>query len=87
MKTIRAILILALLAMTYTIVFRMELDKGICLNTEQDGAILNADPDYNYISYRYTDARPGDTVYTILILNPFNTYCDDYIYRHDWIRR
>ena len=85
MKTIRAIAILAILAMAYTIVFRMELDKGICLNEAQDGWIDNGDPYYNYISYRCTDAEPGDKVISLFILNPLNNYCDDYIYRADWI--
>lgn len=79
-------IIYTLLAMAaYTAVFRTELDKGVCLNNEQDGMIYNSDPEYNYISYRSTDARPGDKVITVLILNPLNTAPDDYIYRNDWI--
>lgn len=81
-KTIITIL-LAFIA--YTAVFRTEYDNGICLNNEQDGMVYNCDPNYNYISYRSTDAQPGDKVFTILILNPLNNYCDDYIYRQDWI--
>lgn len=69
----------------YTAVFRTEYNKGICLNEDQDGWLDNGESYYNYISYRCTNARPGDKVFTILVLNPLNTYCDDYIYRHDWI--
>jgi hypothetical protein len=58
---------------------------GACLNNEGDGMVYNADPEYNYISYRSTEAVAGDKVFTILVLNPFNNYCDDFIYRHDWI--
>jgi hypothetical protein len=84
-KAAKAVTILALIAIAYTAIFRTEYDKGICLNNEQDGMIYNADPYYNYISYRSTDARPGDEVFTVLILNPTNLACDDYIYRHDAI--
>ena len=86
-KILVALGIFTLALVSYTATFRTEYDKGICLNEEQDGWLDNGEPYYNYISYRSTDAKTGDTVYTILILNPFNTYCDDYIYRHDWIRR
>ena len=81
----KAIIILLLTFTAYTAIFRTEYDKGVCLNAEQDGMIYNADPYYNYISYRSTNAQTGDKVFTVLILNPLNTYCDDYIYRHDWI--
>lgn len=81
----KAIIIALLAFIAYTAIFRTEYDKGVCLNEEQDGKLYNGDPYYNYISYRSTDAKTGDKVFTILVLNPFNTYCDDYIYRHDWI--
>jgi hypothetical protein len=81
----KAIIAILLTLTAYTAIFRTEYDKGICLNEEQDGKLDNGEPYYNYISYRRTDARPGDKVFTILILNPLNTYCDDYIYRQDWI--
>lgn len=84
-KAIKPAIIALLAVIAYTAIFRTEIDKGTCLNKEQDGALDYADPNYNYISYRCTDAKPGDRVFTILILNPLNTYCDDYIYRHDWI--
>lgn len=77
--------IFTLALVSYTAIFRTEYDTGVCLNEEQDGMVYNADPYYNYISYRSTNAQKGDKVFTVLVLNPFNTYCDDYIYRRDWI--
>lgn len=81
----KTIIVLLLAFTAYTAAFRTEIDRGICLNNEQDGKLYNGEPYYNYISYRCTDAEPGDKVITLFILNPLNTYCDDYIYRHDWI--
>lgn len=79
-------IITAILAITaYTAVFRTECEKGLCLNEQGDGMIYNADPNYNYISYRSTNAQTGDKVFTVLVLNPLNTAPDDYIYRRDWI--
>ena len=83
----KTIIGLLLIFTAYTAVFRAEYAKGVCLNEERDGYVINAAPGYEYISYNSTNAEPGDTVYTLLILNPFTTYFDDYIYRHDWIRR
>lgn len=62
-----------------------EMDLGLCLNEQGDGMIYNADPDYNYISYRSTGAQTGDKVLTVLFKNPTNLAPDDYIYRNDWI--
>ena len=81
----KAIITILLAAIAYTAIFRTEYDTGVCLNEEQDGMLYNGEPYYNYISYRSTEAVPGDKVFTVLVLNPFNNYCDDYIYRHDWI--
>jgi len=81
----KTIIVILLTFIAYTAIFRTEYDKGICLNEEQDGMLYNGEPYYNYISYRSTNAQAGDKVFTVLILNPLNTYCDDYIYRHDWI--
>ena len=81
----KTIIVILLAFIAYTAIFRTEYEKGICLNEEQDGKLDNGEPYYNYISYKSTDAKPGDKVFTVLILNPLNTYCDDYIYRHDWI--
>lgn len=84
-KAAKAVTILALVAIAYTAIFRTEYDKGVCLNEQGDGKLYNGEPVYNYISYASTDAKPGDEVFTVCILNPTNTYCDDIIYRHDWI--
>ena len=81
-KIIGAILIGFL---AYTAIFRTEVDKGVCLNAQGDGKLYNGEPYYNYISYARTDAQEGDEVITICILNPFNTYCDDIIYRTDFV--
>lgn len=86
-KILVALGIFTLALVSYTATFRTEYDLGVCLNDEQDGMVYNADPYYNYISYRSTDAQEGDEVFTVLVLNPFNTYCDDFIYRRDWIYR
>lgn len=64
-----------------------EIDFGQCLNDSGDGRVYNADPEYNYISYRKTEAVTGDNVITLFFLNPLNMAPDDYIYRHDWIVR
>jgi len=81
----KAIITILLAFIAYTAAFRTELDKGVCLNNQGDGKLYNGEPYYNYISYASTDAKAGDKVLTVFILNPLNNYCDDYIYRHDWI--
>lgn len=81
----KAIITILLAFIAYTAIFRVEIMTGTCLNEQGDGKLNNGEPYYNYISYRSTDAKPGDKVLTIDILNPFNTYCDDIIYRTDFI--
>lgn len=77
-------IILTLLTFTaYTAIFRTEVHKGVCLNDQGDGKLYNGEPYYNYISYARTDAKKGDEVITVCILNPLNTYCDDIIVRYD----
>ena len=76
---------LFILLATTLLSLNTELDYGLCLNNQGDGKIYNADPIYNYISYASTDAKEGDKVLTVFFLNPTNLYCDDYIYRHDFI--
>lgn len=66
---------------------RTEINFGTCLNEDGDGRVYNAPPGYDYISYRDTDVVEFDKVLTVLILNPLNTSCDDYIYRHDFVVR
>lgn len=81
----RALIIaLGILAITWAGV-NTEIDYGVCVNEEQDGFTFNDDPEYNYISYRNTDARPGERVLSVFFLNPTNLAPDDYIYRNDWI--
>lgn len=77
--------IFTLALVSYTATVRTEYERGVCLNEQGDGKLHNGEPYYNYISYASTNAHTGDEVFTVLVLNPFNTYCDDYIYRHDWI--
>lgn len=64
-----------------------EIDYGTCINAQGDGMIYNADTEYNYISYRYTEAQAGDKILTVFFLNPMNLEPDDYIYRNDHIIR
>lgn len=86
-KIFMALGIFTIALVSYTALFRTEYEIGYCLNEQGDGWLDNGEPYYNYISYRSTDAHTGDKVYTMLVLNPFNNYCDDIIYRHDWIVR
>lgn len=81
----KTIIIIGLLL--YIAACKVEIMTGTCLNTQGDGRINTTDPYYNYISYASTDARPGDKVLTVDILNPLNNYPDDIIYRTDFIMR
>ena len=83
----KKIVCVMLVAFAYLAIFRTEIDRGVCLNENGDGKLYNGEPYYNYISYSCTDAKAGDEVISLFILNPLNTYCDDYIYRNDWIIR
>ena len=76
-----------IVALLYVLIFRFELCCGVCLNDNGDGRMYNGEPYYNYISYSSTDAKAGDEVVSVFVLNPLNTYCDDYIYRNDWVIR
>lgn len=60
---------------------------GCCLDSKGNGEIINpADPYYNYISYRgVRGVRKGDTVLTICIYTPGNSYTDDVCDRFDYI--
>lgn len=66
------------------LICRSELAKGVCLNADGDGMLYNDEPYYNYISYKYTDANPGDELITYDLLNPLNNECDDYLFRIDY---
>lgn len=60
---------------------------GTVLDDEKNGAIQNADSDYNYISYADVDYTKGDTVTTYLIYNPKTNYTDDVINRIDFVQK
>lgn len=60
---------------------------GKVLDNEKNGAIQNADSDYNYISYADVDCTKGDTVITYLIYNPETNYTDDVIERFDYVQK
>lgn len=78
------IILVAVLIMVFRLIARSEIDKGICLNDNGDGRLYNGEPYYNYISYKYTDAKPGNELITYDLLNPFNNYCDDIVIRIDY---
>lgn len=60
---------------------------GTVTDDEKNGAIQNADSDYNYISYADVDCTKGDTVTTYLIYNPETNYTDDVIERFDYVQK
>lgn len=60
---------------------------GTVLDDEKNGAIQNADSDYNYISYADVNCTKGDTVTTYLIYNPETNYTDDVINRIDFVQK
>lgn len=64
----------------------IEHDTGVILNDSGDGEVTNPfDPQYNYISYIdiMGYAKPGDTVTTYCIYNPYTQYEDDIKFRID----
>lgn len=60
---------------------------GTVTDDEKNGAIQNADSDYNYISYADVDCIKGDRVITYLIYNPDTNYTDDVIERFDYVQK
>ena len=59
---------------------------GTVINKKKDGRIMGADPNYNYISYkRVKGVKKGDTILTICIYTPGNSYTDDICERFDYI--
>lgn len=60
---------------------------GKVVDDEKNGAIQNADSDYNYISYENVDCTKGDTIVTYLIYNPDTNYTDDVIERFDYVQK
>ena len=59
---------------------------GTVVNTRKDGRIIGVEAGHNYISYKCVKGvRKGDTILTICIYTPGNTYCDDICERFDYI--
>ena len=59
---------------------------GTVTNTKKDGRIFGAEPGHDYISYkRVKGAKKGDTILTICIYTPGNTFEDDICERFDYI--
>lgn len=84
MKRILTITLLSVITLSSLwIVNRCELDVGRVLDNNGNGKLYNGEEYYNYIHY---DERfkEGDIVVTFDLLNPFNNYCDDIIYRTDY---
>lgn len=70
--------------------YDVTVDVGICENESRDGHVIAAygyeyDPEYSYISYRSTDARPGDVILTICYLTKGSE--DDIVQRVDYLLR
>jgi hypothetical protein len=80
----KVILTIILLAVFY-LAFRTDCDFGRCLDNAGNGKLYNGEEFYNYISYRGTGADENDIVFTVCILNPFDTSPDDIICRFDWV--
>jgi hypothetical protein len=83
--TIFAIVTTFIVSVLIWLTIRSEICIGICMDNDGNGFLYNGEPYYNYISYSGTDAIYGDVVVTYDLLNPFNTYTDDIVYRADFI--
>ena len=58
---------------------------GIVTDSDKNGKVLNADSEYNYISYKYAhNVRENDIVVTYFVYNPFNNTEDDILFRFDF---
>lgn len=64
---IKKFLIATSLALVLFASTRVEVNKGLCMDDFQNGAILEAEDGHNYISYKGTEAKAGDWVTTICI--------------------
>lgn len=62
----------------------VEVNTGVVLNEDGDGMLLNADPEYNYISYAGLGLEPSSTVVTYCVYDPNTNYDDDIIERYDF---
>lgn len=59
---------------------------GTVTNSKKDGRIFGVEPGHDYISYkRVKGAKKGDTILTICIYTPGNTFEDDICERFDYI--
>ena len=59
---------------------------GTVINKKDDGRIMGAKTRYDYISYKHVKgAKKGDTILTICIYTPGNSYEDDICERFDYI--
>lgn len=82
---IRKVLLATLTLATIWTFTRIDVNAGLCLNSQGDGKLYNNEMYYNYISYKDTDAKPGDVVVTFCIMNPLNNCSDDIVKRVDFI--
>ena len=68
--------------------YDVTVDVGICQDDAGNGKVIAAagydyDPNYSYISYSGTDARPGDMVLTVCYIRPGTV--DDILQRVDYL--
>lgn len=82
-KLIITILLSTLTFTSARFINRSEITLGRVINSNGDGKEYNGDSFYNYIHYH--TGNENDIVMTYFLLNPFNDYCDDIIYRKDFI--
>ena len=80
----KKIWIFMVLAIVLWLGYRSELCFGRVLNESGDGKEYNGESYYNYIAYG-EEYHTNDIVMTYFLLNPFNNYFDDYIYRKDFL--
>lgn len=80
----KCILILLSLLLIWLAV-RTEIDVGRCYDNNGNGKLYNGESYYNYIKYDEEYINENDIVITVCVLNPFNTYGDDIVFRFDKI--
>lgn len=60
--------------------YECDIIYGVVLDAEKNGrVVVDADPEYNYISYRGVDAKPGEVVKTYAFVDEYG----DVEYRFD----
>lgn len=58
---------------------------GIVTDSEGNGQVLNADNEFNYISYKKVrKANENDIIVTYFVYNPLNNIEDDILFRFDF---